>query len=766
MGIKSRSSGAFSGTTYYIAAAGNDSHDGKSPATAWATIAKVNSATLHPGDAVLFNGGDTFNDATLFINGTNVPSLGDIKNPILVQSYGNGRATLAAATNSLATYNSKGVMAVIDSVNGVVFQNMTINGYGVGTVLDNPTDFANVSNWTLNNSTILNNQATAPDSTNTAASITDNGVNGAHAEFLTTGVANLVVGVTYTLNISLKQGTARFVSVRGGPTDQAATINPWVTVDTQLGTVAANGAVSASSIVSQGSGWWRLTMSWVNVSNATIGVFPVIALSNSSAAPATTSNLGMTYVGTGTTAYMWGLNMTALRAATFGILIQNSLGANRAASMQNITVKNCTIIDCAPVIDPNTISTGAIYCAGFSIGNSNCGGISNINILNNTMYCVTNIGYGIGLSGDSCNGDPVNTNNTTGLLCQGNLVYNMGIGFLVAGWGGPYVDPTKNPIANLAQYNIAHDCGLGTNHCGSDVAFECYQAVNVAFQFNEAYNQGDSTGLLNNACDQGSFDIDIACEHILVQYNYSHYNQGYFIAVNGGGGAYGHATIRYNISENDNNITGNGAILGVISVDNPPANPVWIYNNTIYQNVSNSGSQPPPGINWGFSSGAAWAAGSVVANNLFYTLGQNAFGERSFVTASVVPVGSLYCDYNMYYNGNNSSAKMFTTSSNISSLAAWQSATGLDAHSIVAASNPGIAAPGSGGTLSWPPQAQTTWPPGGTAYKLTGGSPCIGTGVDLTQSPFFLNVGTRDFFGNSIPHGVGTGYNIGAYGGT
>ena len=41
----------------------------------------------------------------------------------------------------------------------------------------------------------------------------------------------------------------------------------------------------------------------------------------------------------------------------------------------------------------------------------------------------------------------------------------------------------------------------------------------------------------------------------------------------------------------------------------------------------------------------------------------------------------------------------------------------------------------------------------------------IGIGIDLTQPPYSLNVGTRDYYGNTIPHGVGTGFNIGADGG-
>ncbi len=48
----------YTGTAYYIAKNGNDSNDGMSPETAWATISKVNSAELKYGDVVFFKRGD------------------------------------------------------------------------------------------------------------------------------------------------------------------------------------------------------------------------------------------------------------------------------------------------------------------------------------------------------------------------------------------------------------------------------------------------------------------------------------------------------------------------------------------------------------------------------------------------------------------------------------------------------------------------------------------------------------------------------------
>lgn len=48
------------GTTYYVSNDGNDANDGKSPAAAWRTLARVSAAELAEGDGVRFRRGDLF----------------------------------------------------------------------------------------------------------------------------------------------------------------------------------------------------------------------------------------------------------------------------------------------------------------------------------------------------------------------------------------------------------------------------------------------------------------------------------------------------------------------------------------------------------------------------------------------------------------------------------------------------------------------------------------------------------------------------------
>ncbi len=52
--LNSESSVKITGTAYYVSNSGNDNNDGKTPKTAWATIAKVNSMSLRSGDGIFF----------------------------------------------------------------------------------------------------------------------------------------------------------------------------------------------------------------------------------------------------------------------------------------------------------------------------------------------------------------------------------------------------------------------------------------------------------------------------------------------------------------------------------------------------------------------------------------------------------------------------------------------------------------------------------------------------------------------------------------
>ena len=100
------------GTKYYVSADGNDNNDGKSPETAWATIARVNSAKndLANGDAVYFRRGDIFRGHLSAKAGVTYTAYGEGAKPIIAGSPANGTGadnwTLLEGTTNIWVYKN------------------------------------------------------------------------------------------------------------------------------------------------------------------------------------------------------------------------------------------------------------------------------------------------------------------------------------------------------------------------------------------------------------------------------------------------------------------------------------------------------------------------------------------------------------------------------------------------------------------------------------------------------------------------------------
>ncbi|MGN6532526.1 MAG: PA14 domain-containing protein, partial [Ginsengibacter sp.] len=89
-------------TTYYISNAGNDSNSGTDPSSPWQTINKLNSASLSPGDNVLFRRGDTF------YGGITASNSGRNGNPITYGAYGSGNKPVITGFTSVTSWTNKG----------------------------------------------------------------------------------------------------------------------------------------------------------------------------------------------------------------------------------------------------------------------------------------------------------------------------------------------------------------------------------------------------------------------------------------------------------------------------------------------------------------------------------------------------------------------------------------------------------------------------------------------------------------------------------
>jgi hypothetical protein len=149
--------------------------------------------------------------------------------------------------------------------------------------------------WTNTASTETAAQGIAPDGTNTAWALTNDTSNANHNIFQSVSFS----AVATTFSIYAKYSTHRWIGVRLGATGSQF-FGSW---DLQNGVVGSATAGATIGIQSVGNGWYRLTLT-ATLTSAGNANF-IIGLNNADAVALTT------YVGTGTTAFIWGAQLEA-----------------------------------------------------------------------------------------------------------------------------------------------------------------------------------------------------------------------------------------------------------------------------------------------------------------------------------------------------------------------------------------------------------------------------------------------------------------------
>lgn len=103
------------GTYYLDGEIGRDANEGTSETRPWRSIDRVNRAVFHPGDRVLFSGGQIF-AGTIRLNGS-----GNAEQKIVVTSYGKERAMIDGG-------NGEGLF--LDGCENIVVENLNFTGSG------------------------------------------------------------------------------------------------------------------------------------------------------------------------------------------------------------------------------------------------------------------------------------------------------------------------------------------------------------------------------------------------------------------------------------------------------------------------------------------------------------------------------------------------------------------------------------------------------------------------------------------------------------
>lgn len=91
--------------TYYVSPTGNDNAVGTSPQAAWRTLARASGAVLQPGDRLLLQGGQRFSGPLTIGRADG----GSATRPVLISTYGVGRATIVSSSNGILVDDATGI---------------------------------------------------------------------------------------------------------------------------------------------------------------------------------------------------------------------------------------------------------------------------------------------------------------------------------------------------------------------------------------------------------------------------------------------------------------------------------------------------------------------------------------------------------------------------------------------------------------------------------------------------------------------------------
>ncbi len=292
-------------------------------------------------------------------------------------------------------------------------------------------------------------------------------------------------------------------------------------------------------------------------------------------------------------------------------------------------------------------------------------------------------------------------------------------------------------IERCTSFNNGYQCNYPG---GGPVGIWAHAANNVIIQHCESHS--NRTG---RSIDGGGFDFDGGVSNSLMQYNYSHNNDGPgFLLYNYEGAPYSfrNNVVRFNISENDGRKNTYAGIY--VADDGGGARDLEVYNNTVYMTPSTAD----------ITSRALVVRGTTNAH----------FRSNIFVTAGDLPLldvesgqPGLLFQGNDYWVEVNGKFSIVWGSGAFQSLDEWREATKqetLDGRKIGMFEDPMFTSWGRSITIANPDALQTL-----ASYRLSPNSPLLGTGLDLLRL-FKLDQGPSDFYGNPLTSGT---YSVGAH---
>ena len=304
------------------------------------------------------------------------------------------------------------------------------------------------------------------------------------------------------------------------------------------------------------------------------------------------------------------------------------------------------------------------------------------------------------------------------------------------GGDGAMIGPVQNGLLD------GNNCAYNGRLRNARVGCWTWDSLNTTIQFSESHH--NMTPLTSDrARDGGGFDLDLGTEDGMIQYNWSHDNEGegfllltYPIHYGYSRGITHNAQMRYNIGERDGKkLAGGITVFGGVA-------PAVIYNNTIYYEPDRlAGTDMFNGEGGALTTSVYGQSGKPdlrTYNNIFITNGTvNSQAVNNNVWSD--GAGTFTFNHNLWWRVEGG-VRYAWGSKVITTWSGWQK-LGFDPNGLNA--DPLVFGPLGAGP---------------SAYQLSPGSPAIDAGQLVTDA--LRGTGTRDYFGTPIPQGCC--YDIGA----
>jgi hypothetical protein len=293
----------------------------------------------------------------------------------------------------------------------------------------------------------------------------------------------------------------------------------------------------------------------------------------------------------------------------------------------------------------------------------------------------------------------------------------------------------EGTIERCVAFNNGYLCNYAG---GGPIGIRAHESNRVTIQYNESFN--NRTG---RSSDGGGFDFEGGMSSSVMQYNYSHGNDGagYLLyAYKGASHALRNNTVRFNISEDDSRKNTYAGIY--VGNDGSGISDVEIYNNTVYTTPSSGDAKPRAVLVRGTTN-------VHFRNNILAVS-----GDVPLVDAAEGQSGLLF-QGNDYWAGENGKPTILWAGVTLDSLDIWRSAAGqemLEGRKTGYSVDPLFTVWARSITVNNPTLLQSL-----AAYRLKPNSPMIGNGLNLLEL-FKIDQGPSDFFGNPIPpraHSIG-----------